>query len=312
MPAVMPEREKQSPFGPYRPRREESPFGPRPERKAPRDPFLPPGTEPPVEKPRARPRAPERPLDLFVEVAPGGAAMGHLPRLPGLTFRAGDAEQLGRVARAKAIDYLRWLAGEHLTDLNATTAELEKLVRAGYGEEIRIAERERVPGAPLWISGQPAALFLGDRYALTDDEIAAHLRFMRQVIRRMRLAVAGLAPAERAWKPAPDRRSLDETLTHVGDCIWWYCSRLDDELPEPAAQPDEEPIDRAARRLELAAEFLMSIPLSSRTTIHVPTRFLTADPKEEWTHAKVCRRQSEHAWEHLQGLARAVQMAAEA
>lgn len=313
MPAAMPEREKQSPFGPYRPRREENPFGPRPERAPPRDPFAPPGAERVAGKTaRPRPRPPARPLDLLVEVAPGGAAMGHVPRLPGLIFRAGDVEQLGRVARAKVIDYLRWLAGEHLADLNATTAELEKLERAGYGAEILIAERERVPGAPLWISGQPAALFLRDRYALTDDEVAAHVRFTRQVIRRMRLAVAGLAPAERAWKPAPDRRSLDDTLVHIGDCIWWYCSRLDDGLPAPPADPGEEPIARAARRLELAAEILQSVPLSSRTIIHVPARFLTTDPQEAWTHAKVCRRQAEHAWEHLQGLARAVQMAAEA
>lgn len=308
----MPERAKESPFGPYRPRREESPFGSRPERKRARDPFAPPGAEREEAVP-ARPRPPApRPLDLHVEVAPGGAAMGHVPRLPGLAFRAGDTEQLGRVARAKVSEYLRWLASEHLADLNTTTAELEKLERTGHGDLIRVAEREQVAGAPLWISGQPAALFRIDRYALEDEEVAAQLRFTRQVLRRMRLAVAGLAPAERAWKPAPDRRSLDETMAHVGDCIWWYASRLDDALPEPAAAPDEEPIDRAARRLELAAEFLIAVPLSARTTIHVPTRFPSSDPAEAWTHAKVCRRLAEHAWEHLQGLARAVQMAAEA
>lgn len=313
MPAAMPEREKQSPFGPYRPRREESPFGPRPERKRPRDPFAPPGAETAGAAPsRSRPPAPARPLDLYIEVAPGGAAMGHVPRLPGLAFRAGDAEQLARVARAKVGEYLRWLAAEHLADLNATTAELEKLERSGHGDLIELAERERIAGGPLWISGQPAALFLVDRYALGDEELAAVLRFTRQVIRRMRLAVAGLAPAERAWKPAPDRRSLDETLAHIADCTCWYCSRLDDALPAPAAVSDEEPIDAAARRLELAAEFLIAVPLSARTTIHVPTRSLSADPLEAWTHAKVCRRLAEHAWEHLQGLARAVQMAAEA
>lgn len=307
----MPQREKESPFGPYRPRREESPFGPRPERKRPRDPFAPPGAERPASPARARPPAP-RPLDLYVEVAPGGAAMGHVPRLPGLAFRAGDAEQLARVAAAKVREYLRWLDAERIADLNATAAELEKLERTGHGDLIRITEREQVAGAALWITDQPAALFLVDRYALDDEDVAAHIRLTRQVLRRMRLAVAGLAPAERAWKPAPDRRSLDETLTHVGDCTWWYASRIDDALPEPAAIPDEEPIDRAARLLDLAAESLIAVPLSARTTVHVPTRFLSADPVEAWTHAKACRRLAEHAWEHLQGLARAVQMAAEA
>ncbi len=308
----MAEKERQSPFGPYRPKREESPFGPRPQRRPPRDPFAPRGEEPAPPPPRSRPRPLERPLDLLVEVAPGGAAAGHLPRLPGLCFRAGDADQLVRVAPTKVAEYLQWLADENLSDLTPFAAHLTRIVKTGAGAEIPVAERERVPGAPLWISGNPAALFRTDRYALNDEEVAAHFRFVKQVVRRMRLMVAGLTPGQRAWKPAPDRRSLDETLVHAADCVWWTCSRLDDDLPEPETLADEEPIDRLARLSEFAPDFLLSVPLSHRTEIHVPTRFLTSDPTEAWTHAKACRRQAEHVWEHLQGLPRAVQMAAEA
>ncbi len=308
----MSERERQSPFGPYRPKRDESPFGPLPKRKPRRDPFAPPGSEPVAERPaRPRPRAPERPLDFLVEVAPGGV-VGHVPRLPGLCFRAGDADQIARIALAKTREYVQWLVDEHLEDLSSLTSQLVQLVRAGHGDEIRVVERERCEGAPVWISGNPAVLFRRDRYALTDEEVHAHFRFVRQAVRRMRLAVAGLAPDERAWKPAPDRRSLDETLNHIGDCIWWYCTRLDDTLPEPAPEPDQAPIDRAARLVDWAEGFLCSFPLSRRTEVHVPARFLTSDPREPWTHAKVCRRQAEHVWEHLQGVPRAVQMAAEA
>jgi len=166
--------EKSSPFGPYRPKRQENPFGPRPERKAPRDPFAPPGEAPARESTRPqRPPPLTRPLALLIEVAPGGAACGHVPSLPGLCFRAGNTEQLARVAPGKVVEYLRWLAAEQLSDLTPAVRETSALVRAGFGSEIELATREEVAGAPLWLSGEPAALFQSDRYALTDEEVAA-------------------------------------------------------------------------------------------------------------------------------------------
>jgi hypothetical protein len=306
------DKEKQSPFGPYRPKREESPFGPRPKHQPPRNPFEPPDAKRKPSTRRKRPQAPERPLDLYVEVVPGGACFGHLPRLPGLCFRAGDSAQLARVAVAKVVEYLRWLADENLAELAPITATLLKLVDAGYASEIKVAERERLDGAPVWISGNPAALFRVDRYALTDDEVRAHLRFFRQVVRRIRVLIAGLGPKQRVWKPAPDRRSLDETLTHIANTAWWYCSRIDESLPEPEILPEEQPVERVGRLIEQASDLLLAVPLSRRVEIHVPRRFPTSDPEEAWSHAKVCRRQAEHLWEHLQGLPRAVQMAADA
>jgi hypothetical protein len=55
---------------------------------------------------------------------------------------------------------------------------------------------------------------------------------------------------------------------------------------------------RIERLLEAAGEYLLAVPLQARTTVHVPSRFLTLDPREAWTHTKVCRRQAEHLWEH--------------
>jgi hypothetical protein len=305
--------EKSSPFGPYRPKRQESPFGPLPKYRAPRDPFAPPSAEP--ERPAARPQRPPaltRPLALLVEVAPGGAACGHVPSLPGLCFRAGDREQLTRIAPGKVVEYLRWLAAEQLSDLTPAVREASALVRAGFGSEIELATREDVAGAPLWLSGEPAALFQSDRYALTDEEVAAHFRFAHQVTRRMRLLVAGLFPAQRAWKPAPDRRSIAETLAHLADGAWWYCARLDDALPEPILDPELAPLDQLDQRLQAVAEWLTAVPLDRRLEVHVPKRHPSRDPAEPWTHRKVCRREAEHLWEHLQGLPRAVQMAADA
>ncbi len=304
--------EKESPFGPYRPKRQESPLGPRPERRPPRNPFAPPGTAEPRPASAPRPPRPARPLVLLIETAPNGAAAGHVPALPGLSLRAGDREQLVRLAGTKVVEYLRWLESEKLADLTPLTQELVKLVTAGFGDEIEVRVREAVAGAPLWLSGEPAAMFVDDRYALTDEEVAAAFRFARQVVRRMRMLTAGLADRQRAWKPAPDRRSLDETLIHLADCAWWYSSRIDDTLPEPGADPEADPAELLAGRLAAAAELLAQVPFDRRLDVHVPARFPSRDPKEPWTHKKVCRREAEHLWEHLLGLPRAIKMAAEA
>jgi hypothetical protein len=306
------DKEKESPFGPYRPKRPESPFGARPERRPPRNPFAPPGAADPAPPAASRPPRPARPLALLIESTPNGAAAGHVPALPGLCFRAGDKEQLIRVGGAKVVEYLRWLEGEKLADLTPLAQELVKLVAAGFGDEIEVRVREAVAGAPLWFSGEPAALFVDDRYALTDEEVAATFRFARQVVRRMRVLTAGLADRQRVWKPAPDRRSLDETLVHLADSAWWFCSRIDDTLAEAILDPEATPVELLASRVEAAAEHLAQVPFDRRLDVHVPARFPSRDPQEPWTHKKACRREAEHLWEHLLGLPRAIKMAAEA
>jgi hypothetical protein len=98
---------------------------------------------------------------------------------------------------------------------------------------------------------------------------------------------------------------MDEALTHVGNCIWWYASRVDDELPEPSESSEESPLARCIRLLADVRPFLLGIPGRERTRVHVPARFPTNDPSEPWTYAKVCRREAEHAWDHLGGIRRA-------
>jgi hypothetical protein len=95
----------------------------------------------------------------------------------------------------------------------------------------------------------------------------------------------------------------------MGNCVWWYCSRIDDVLPEPVEISEEAPMARIERLLEVAGEYLLAVPLQARMIVNVPTRFLTKDPREAWTHAKVCRREAEHMWEHLQKFPQAVAIA---
>jgi predicted RNase H-like HicB family nuclease len=242
------------------------------------------------------------PFNLLVEVAPGEGCFAHIPALPGLCFRANDPEEAGRIAPGQIANYSQWLLDEELVDLNS---EVEALVRGAHIQNftgIRVVETERREGSPLWISGNPAALFDHDRHLLEDLAVSAHLRFARQVVKRIRAMVDVMPPDQREQKPTAEDRSMDETLTHIGNCVWWYCARIDDELPEPDEPADETPMARIERLFEAAGEYLPAVPHQARMTVHIPTRFLTSDAREAWTHTKVCRRQAEHLWEHLQTL----------
>ena len=241
-------------------------------------------------------------FDLLVEDAGNRGCLGHIPALPGLCFRAGSVVGLERIALARISDYGRWLLAEDLADLTPDTEALVFRVRAGDLSGISVAEAEHLAGSPVWESGNPAVLFERDLLRLSDNVVAAHLLFTRRVLGKMRGLVDPLSPAERARRPAADRRSIDETLKHIGNCVWWYCSRIADELPEPDEPAAEPPLDRIDRLFDVAEAYLLGVPFSARTTVYVPTRFPTSDQHERWTHTKVCRRQAEHVWAHLPGL----------
>ena len=241
-------------------------------------------------------------LDLLVEDAGSLGCLVHIPTLPGLNFRVEEALELKSTALLRISEYAHWLLAEDLSDLTPETSLLTHLVQTGNLANLQVVETEHLAGAPVWISGNPAVLFQSDRRPLDDDAVVSHLRFTRQVLEEIRELAKSLSSAQRARSPEPDRRSVDETLTHIGNCIWWYSSRIDDELPEPDDVPDESPLDRIDRVFADAETYLLGVPLSTRATVHIPTRFPTEDPQEQWTHTKVCRRQAEHVWEHLPGL----------
>jgi hypothetical protein len=251
-------------------------------------------------------------LDLYVEVAPGGACMGHVPSLPGLCFRANSVSELLTVAPTQVSEYGEWLTERSLDDLTPQTRRFTTTMPRENADGIRLRERECLTGAPVWESGNPAALFSIDHRTLSDEEVAAHLQFVGAVVRQMRTEVASLTSQRRTARSAPGRRTIDETLEHIGNCVWWYASRIDDRLPEPPDVEAEDPLDRIDRLVARTGAFLLGIAPEDRKKIHVPRRFLTSDPDERWTHAKVCRREAEHAWAHLPGITRAVEAARQA
>lgn len=239
---------------------------------------------------------------LLVEDVGSQGCLGHVPALPGLCFRVEDSSELEGTALARISEYARWLLAEDLADITPDTEALVSRVRSGDTTGVRVVETERLAGAPVWISGNPAVLFQFDLRPLGNDAVAAHLCLTRRVLEQMRKLVAPLSAAQRARRPAADRRSIDETLTHLGNCVWWYCSRIDDDLPEPEEPAGESPLDRIDRFFAAAETYLLGVPHSARSAVHIPTRFPSEDPQERWTHTKVCRRQAEHVWAHLPGL----------
>ncbi len=239
------------------------------------------------------------PLELFIETAPGEGCFGHIPSLPGLCFRASDPAQLDQRCAEYIHNYIDWLIIEQLADLNPTVARwVSQASSAGFGS-FHVIIKETKPGAPVWISGNAAALFNCDLEPLDDPSITAHLRFTRKVFTRISSLLGPLSQSRLAHKPPDEHRSIDDMLTHIGNCVWWYCSRIDDELPEPDEPDQEPPLARIERLLGQAERYLTTVPEPARNLIHRPGRFQTNDPGEQWTHTKVCRRQAEHMWEHL-------------
>ena len=260
------------------------------------------------------------PLRLLLDLAPGHGCLAHIPTLPGLCFRADDLAAVQAVAIEHAALYGRWLLAQGIPDLTPEAAALVRRLRAGTPSPsawpegtplsgVEILETERRLGSPVWLSGNPAVLFEHDRRPLTQAVVAAHMRFARAVLACIGRLVVPLSDAQLAQKLTPRQRSIDETLVHIGNCLWWYCSRIDDNLPEPADPSGLRPMDRCDRLLAGAAMLLKAVPSAGRAVVHIPRRFPTADPDEAWTHAKVCRRQAEHVWEHLPGIRRAVENA---
>jgi predicted RNase H-like HicB family nuclease len=245
-------------------------------------------------------------VDLLIEIAPGEGCFGHIPSLPGLCFRANNREELVDDAPSHIRNYIKWMTDEHLTNLNPVIAFLAEQMSLNPSMEIQLVEKERREGAPVWISGNPVVLFDYDLRPMDNGTILAYLNITQQILKGITEIVKTLPQSERTKKPSLQQRSIDEMLTHIGNCIWWYCSRIDDELAEPDEFNQEPHLARINRLFESAFKYIISVPPSKKTIVHTPTRFKTNDPNEQWTHTKVCRREAEHAWEHLSELSEIV------
>jgi hypothetical protein len=150
-------------------------------------------------------------LELLIEAVPARGCPVHVPDLPGHSFRAVDVDVARAAAPAYVVAYGRWLAGHGAADLTPLAARL-----VDAWTTLRPVVVQQRLGAPVWDSGQPAALFDRDRRELDDEAVGAHLRVARLALEPRRADRRGggrlrrgppqaAGPASSAAPTRPDR-----------------------------------------------------------------------------------------------------------
>jgi hypothetical protein len=238
-------------------------------------------------------------IDLLVERSAGGGPwMAHWVGGAGCCWVDGDHDTLIRRAAAEAGRYTEW----------------RRAWQPGFGPPagaVRIIEELQTAGGPVGSSGSPMALFARDCAQVAISHVIEAFDVADHAWADIERRIARLGPTRRSTAPSAGKRSIEETLEHLGNCFWWYCSRIDDGLPDwPDAGLSYEA--RAGAYLLNARAWCIERaggggPAASGTKAVVPTRYPTDDPAEQWTLAKVIRRQAEHLWEHLGAVARDVE-----
>jgi hypothetical protein len=213
--------------------------------------------------------------------------MAHWVDGPGSCWIDSDHDTLIRRAAAEAGRYAEWRrAWQPGFDLPEGAA--------------RVVEEVQTAGGPVGVSGSPMALFARDHAPVAIPSVLEFFDVADQAWIDIERLIALLSSAQRSTPPSAGKRTIEETLEHLGNCFWWYCSRIDDELPEwPDAGLSFE--ERAGSFLRLARSWGLARAEidGSAVPVKVPARYPTDDLKEQWTLAKVIRRQAEHLWEHL-------------
>jgi predicted RNase H-like HicB family nuclease len=231
-------------------------------------------------------------IQICLERGQDGPWMGHWPRLPGCCWiRPTHAACLA----AAMNEILAWVAF-----LDEQPAPDSGLPRPAGDDTAQAAEERTGQAGVVGESGAAMALF----------DIDGHppgLNTLWPVVMTTAAAITALAgtvePGNWNSRPHPNRRSLDDVFRHLGNCLWWYCSRLDDTLPE---WPDGglTPLERFNNFLPLARQYYAEWPADRIQQVTVPHRYPSADPAEPWQYGKSLRRQAEHLREHLYYLQR--------
>jgi hypothetical protein len=238
-------------------------------------------------------------IRIYLEHAPSGGGVAHLPGLPGDSFRFHNRDEILLRAIEECTAYFRWLKAKNILAPLALAAPEEQpaLSRATVVEE--------QAGREIWESGTAAVMFECDLGLVDDEWIRRHFIVIQTALED--LVSRALAVPQEEWDtPAePGKRTLREQLIHVGNAVWWYCSRVDDTVPEPEGEDGDQtpdPPGRILRLTEWALHWCLGLDRDHREQIQRPTRFLSDDPEELWTLGKVLRRLAEHSIEHLRAM----------
>lgn len=224
---------------------------------------------------------------VYLEIAPDGLTMAHVPDLPGCIVRASTREaalqRLPEVIRR----YWEWLRrhGEP-TPPEEETVEIEVAGEsAGFGP---------------FVSSDAAALFPPDRSPVSLREMERYLRLMEHSRADLLALVEELPDETLDLRVSPHSRTIREVLRHIGNAEEWYLSRL---LP-PERLPPEWEGDETMPVFEFlemerrtAVECLRRLDEEERSGLFYPT-WWTEHPEEPWTARKALRRFLEHEAEH--------------
>lgn len=224
---------------------------------------------------------------VYLEIAPDGLTMAHVPDLPGCIVRAPTRKAALQGLPAAIRRYQAWLRRHGEPAL----PEEESIEIEVAGESV---------GFGPFVSGDTAALFSPDRPPIAPQEMERYFRLMEHS-RADLLTLVGELPDETLdLRASPQSRSIREILRHIGNAEEWYISRLlpPERLPPEWESDESMPIfDFLEMERRTALECLRRLDEEERSGLLYPA-YWTEHPEEPWTARKVLRRFLEHEAEH--------------
>jgi len=208
-----------------------------------------------------------------------GESMLFFRELPGCFAKGITTEAAIQAAPAAIEQYLRWAKENGLTVIEGDASPISIVVQERLGSK----------------GSSCGPLFQADRVEIDDVEIDLALN-VAATARALIIEVVANVPARLLEQTlTPGEWSLLQHLRHILETENWYVSQLQ-EYPRLEVPPATMSADDVAMKIfEDAMDNEITLrDLSSEQRTHV---FVHDD--EEWTAAKVFRRQTSHLQEHL-------------
>jgi hypothetical protein len=232
-------------------------------------------------------------IGIFLERGPEGPWMGHLAGLAGCCWIRDSREACIAASQSERLRFAAFLAERGI----------DTGFECGESASVECLEEVHTLGGAVGESGSAMALFASDA-----DTVYISVYWPRVLCLAESIVETASSIDVSRWaiRPVPGRRSLEEVFEHLGNCVWWYCSRIDDALAdwEDAGLSFKE---RFLAFLPLAEDFYRRYPPERASSAFVPKRHPAEDPLEPWNFGKSLRRQGEHLWEHLGYLQRDIE-----